>query len=180
MFSLRSNAVDFAIDGRQYFALKMGDLVTIFDAPKRVLVSSSSIVSEIGPFLANLLNFRLVLSDRSEVARVPPPSFAFAPFYVDQDRSWQRPWSSFRDLGMFARAQQFLAEYHSCLRTNDYYQAKAERDAARVAYGATSRDATCTECRGPQRAFCCRACRAPKVTAAKIESILQIAHCERN
>lgn len=92
------------------------------------MIDTARVTAELGPFLADLLEFRLVLADKREAIRVPPPSYAFAPFYVDQDRSWQKPWDSFKDLGMFPGSARSLSDYHSGLRPNSYYEAKAERD----------------------------------------------------
>lgn len=57
---------------------------------------------------------------------MPPPSYAFAPYYVDQDKSWGAAWESFRDLYL-PQSATVLADYHSGLRPNDYYVARAER-----------------------------------------------------
>src|SRR5205807_7573988 len=107
------------------------DDFTIFDSQRAPLKNTNRVTSELGPYVADLLDFRLVLADKKEEIRVPPPSYAFAPFYVDQDRSWQKAWDSFKDLSMFSNSARSLSEYHSGLRPNIYYQAKAERDKIR-------------------------------------------------
>jgi hypothetical protein len=120
--------LEFTLQQRAYSALKFGGMYTIYDSEKNVLVSTSHVTSELAPPLSNLLDFRLVLTDKRDHTRIPPPSYAFAPFYVDQDRSWQKPWDSFRDLGMFPNTARSLSDYHSGLKPNAYYDAKAERD----------------------------------------------------
>src|SRR5690606_22001499 len=89
------------------------------------------VVSELGPFVGKLLDFHLVLANRKQEIVTPPPSFAFAPFYMDQDQSWQKTWTSFQDLSMFGNSAKSLSEYHSGLRPNAYYDSKAERDSLR-------------------------------------------------
>lgn len=64
------------------------------------------------------------MSDRDGEIVVPPPSYMFAPFYVDQDAGWYRPWSSFQDLYL-PDSQRTLADYHSGLRPDAYYEARA-------------------------------------------------------
>jgi hypothetical protein len=120
--------VEFTLGQKKFAALKTGGSYTIYDGRRAALINTTRVTAELAPFLADLLDFRLVLADKREAIRVPPPSYAFAPFYVDQDRSWQKPWDSFKDLGMFPGAAKSLAEYHSGLRPNSYYEAKAERD----------------------------------------------------
>jgi hypothetical protein len=123
-----SSLVEFTLGQKKFAALKTGGSYTIYDGKRASLINTTRVIAELAPFLANMLDFRLVLADKREAIRLPPPSYAFAPFYVDQDRSWQKPWDSFKDLGMFPGAAKSLAEYHSGLRPNSYYEAKADRD----------------------------------------------------
>lgn len=124
--------LEFSVAGRNYSALKVGDTYTVQDEAKKVLICTTRVVSELAPFMADLLAFKLVLADKKDEIKVPPPSYIFAPFYVDQDVSWQKAWSSFKDLPMFSNYSKSLSEYHSGLRPNTYYEAKAERDRTRT------------------------------------------------
>ncbi|MFM9848577.1 MAG: hypothetical protein ACKVP3_15615 [Hyphomicrobiaceae bacterium] len=123
-----TSLVEFELNGLRYAAMKHGDAFSIFDAALGEIVNTSHITAQLGPAIGRLLDFKLVLADKREHVRTPPPSYAFAPFYVDQDRSWQKPWDSFKDLAMFPASAKSLSEYHSGLRPNAYYEAKAERD----------------------------------------------------
>jgi hypothetical protein len=123
-----TSLLGFSIDGKSYAGLKLGKNYSIYVNGGALLISTTHITSELGPFLADLLDFRLKLTDKKENIRTPPPSYAFAPYYIDQDRSWQKAWDSFKDLGMFPSASRSLAEYHSGMRPNAYYEAKATRD----------------------------------------------------
>lgn len=118
----------FQYAGTDYAALKTGDTYTIFDAEQNVLISTSHITSELSPFYADMFDFRLTLTDKKDAIRTPPPSYLFAPYYVDQDESWQTPWSAFVRMKMFTNPAKILSEYHSGLRPNTYYEAKAQRD----------------------------------------------------
>ncbi len=120
--------LEFSIGPQSFASLKLGNNFTIFDNQKNVSISTNHITSELAPHLAELLDFRLVLADKKDEIRTPPPSYAFAPFYVDQDSSWQKVWSSFKDMSMFSNSARSLAEYHSGMRPNAYYEAKAKRD----------------------------------------------------
>jgi hypothetical protein len=84
-------------------------------------------MAELAPFIADILDFRLLMTDKRDQVVVPPPAYAFAPYYVDQDRSWTTAWEPFK--GMFlSGSAKALAEYHSGLKPNEYYVAQAERD----------------------------------------------------
>lgn len=123
------SVLHFSIDGNDYVASKSGATFSIFDAKGTRLIETTHVTRELGPAIADLLEFRLVLSSRKDSALiVPPPSFAFAPYYIDQDNGWNRSWSSFEDFKIVQRAAKSLSEYHSGIRANDYYLAKANRD----------------------------------------------------
>jgi hypothetical protein len=126
-----TSLLEFSIDGKSYIGLKLGKNYSIYDDKGLRLINTTHVTSELGPFLADLLDFRLKLTDKKEEIITPPPSYAFAPFYIDQDRSWQKGWDAFKDLNMFPSAARSLAEYHSGMRTNAFYDAKANRDRIR-------------------------------------------------
>jgi hypothetical protein len=126
-----TSLLEFSIDGRQYAGIKLGKGYSIYDDKRVRLIHTTHVTKELGPFLADLLDFRLKLTDKKEEIKTPPPSYAFAPFYVDQDRSWQKGWDAFKDLGMFPSSSRSLAEYHSGMRPNAFYEAKANRDMIR-------------------------------------------------
>ncbi len=120
--------LEFRVGHRYYAMLKTGDVYTVLDHDKRVLISTQHVTSELAPYLADLLAFKLVLVNKKDETKIPPPSYIFAPYYADQDVSWQNPWVSFTDLKMYPGSAKPLSEYHSGLRPNAFYEAKALRD----------------------------------------------------
>ncbi len=54
-----------------------------------MLLRTAHVTKELSPFLADLLGFRLVMTDREDKTVLPPPAYIFAPFYVDQDTCGQ-------------------------------------------------------------------------------------------
>jgi hypothetical protein len=88
----------------------------------------------LGPHLAALLDVGLSFVSRDGDAEViAPPAYQFLPYYVDQDGSWARNWSSFERLQQFQGYRKDVAEYHTGIRPNEYYQLRRERDVARRA-----------------------------------------------
>jgi protein-arginine kinase activator protein McsA len=124
-----SSLVEFDLDGQRFAALRSRDRYAIYDLDRNeALIDTSSVSKNLAPFLAELLNFGLIMPDQKNNLVIPPPAYAFAPFYVDQDGGWTKPWSSFEQMYL-PKSRQTLASYHTGIRTNSYYEAMAERDA---------------------------------------------------
>jgi hypothetical protein len=127
-----ASAVDFEIDGQPGTILKFAGTYSIFDGEGRKVFQTTSVSQQLASYIGEMLDFRLLMTDQRENVLVPPPAYAFAPFYVDQDKSWTSAWEPFR--GMYLpRSAATLADYHSGLKPNAYYVAQAERD--RLAVG---------------------------------------------
>lgn len=126
------SAIDFEIDGHLHTIMKFAGTYTVFDASGSKLFQTTSVTQELAPFLADLLDFRLLMTDQREQVLVPPPAYAFAPFYLDQDKSWSSAWEPFRNMYL-PRTAATLVDYHSGLKPNAYYVAQAEKD--RLAVG---------------------------------------------
>ena len=116
----------FEIDGQRYGMLRQGDVLALLDGSDDVLGCYTSVTRELAPALARLLEFGMVIPDRAGNVITPPPAFYFLPFYLDQDRSWTDNWSGFASLQQLPDYRRLMAEYHSGIRPNEYYQANAE------------------------------------------------------
>jgi hypothetical protein len=127
-----SSALVFEHGGNRYTAVKALGMYALFDADRRLLFSGQQVVRDWAPQLAKFFGFKLIMSDRDGETVVPPPSYMFAPFYVDQDGGWYRPWSSFQDLYL-PDSPRTLADYHSGLRPDAYYEARANLSVDRIA-----------------------------------------------
>jgi hypothetical protein len=121
------SAVDFEVNGRPQTIMKFAGTYTVFDEAGNKALQTSSVTQGLAPFLAELLDFRLLMIDKREQVLIPPPAYAFAPFYMDQDRSWASAWEPFRNMYL-PRSAATLADYHSGLKPNEYYAAQADKD----------------------------------------------------
>lgn len=124
--------VSFTIDGVGYRILRDHDTFGIFDANGGLLLSTNQVGKELAPYLSNLINFKLVLTSRSGEPEVPPPAFAFLPFYIDQDAGWGKPLDSFAQLAQFADFRKDLLEFHTGIFPNEYYDLSAEKRSLQV------------------------------------------------
>lgn len=118
--------VEFTVDGRVFQILREGETFTSF-ANGRILGVFRSVTKGLGPWLAELLEFKIKLTDKSGKLITPPPAFLFLPFYFDQDTSWNKSWNGFRQLQQIRNWQRDLIEYHIGLKPNEYYTTKGEQ-----------------------------------------------------
>jgi hypothetical protein len=126
-----TSLIRFSIEDKEYAALRTAGSYSIFDSDQKLLLTTSKVSDELAPFLADLLNFHLVMVDKKDQIRIPPPAYIFAPFYVDQDHGWTEAWSSFSRMYL-PNSARILSDYHSGIRPNEYYEAIAERDRLRA------------------------------------------------
>lgn len=119
--------VTFTIDDVQYRIVRDHGVIGIFDGDGQKLLVTSQITKELGPYLAKLLDFQLILTNRQGEPEIPPPAFAFLPFFIDQDSGWTKPLESFADLGQYTDFRKSLLEFHTGILPNEYYQLEADR-----------------------------------------------------
>lgn len=121
-----SALIKFEVDSRRYQILRDGKQFAIFDHEGNLLKRFSSVTKELGPYLADLFNFKPVFQSVHSDFIIPPPAFLFLPFYVDQDESWNKSWSSFKLLQQIKDYRNQSIHYHSGIRPNEYFTTKKE------------------------------------------------------
>jgi hypothetical protein len=120
-------AVDFEVQGEPRTILKFAGTYTVFDSDGQRTFQTASVMQGLAPYIADLLDFRLLMADQQEQIVTPPPAYAFAPYYVDQDHSWSKAWDPFVRMYLPDSASA-LAAYHLGLKAKEYYVALAERN----------------------------------------------------
>lgn len=116
--------VHFTIDGEKYSIIKSNKVYCLFDSAS-VKLEQFNRVSELGNYIAKLLDFKILLPNRDGEIVTPPPAYLFLPYYADQDKSWTSNWSSFSKLYL-PNAKLDIINYHTGIRPNQYYEAKNE------------------------------------------------------
>lgn len=119
--------VDFTIDGERRSLLRSRDSYGLFDDQMRLVGTYSSVTNELSPYLANLFNFHLSLNAKNSATTQATPAFMFLPFYADQDRSWVTTMEGFERLSQFDNYRRDVVWFHTGIRPNDYYLAKASK-----------------------------------------------------
>jgi hypothetical protein len=118
--------VKFSVDGESYQLLRDSSYFAIFNGEGKFLKSFTRVSTELGPYLAELFDFGLILASRDDEPQVPPPAYLFLPFYMDQDASWSSSWSAFDRLWQFSNWKDSVVDYHTGIRNNAYYRTNAE------------------------------------------------------
>src|SRR5262249_27766188 len=115
----------FEVDGAKYEILRKGTFFAIFNDQKRVLQTFQRVTHGLGPFLAKMFSFALRLNAKDKELITPPPATLLLPYYVDQDVSWSTNWSAFARLEQIKDWRTSVVEYHTGIKPNEYYLAKA-------------------------------------------------------
>lgn len=117
--------VKFSLDGKTYSILRKESFFAVFDDEMNVIDTFNGITNGIGPFIAQLFNYKLVLNNSKGESLIPPPAYFLLPFYIDQDISWNMNWESFDRLSQFSNWRNDVVNYHIGIRPNEYYEIKA-------------------------------------------------------
>ncbi len=119
--------LEFSVDGKTYFAVHQSGRRALFDANKKLILSTTKFPEWTQTF-CEITNFNLVFTDKKEsiVASADPTCF-FLPFYINQDGSWQSGWNTFTGMQRFSRPWSAILEYFTGVCPPAYYQAKAKK-----------------------------------------------------
>ncbi|RID89654.1 hypothetical protein D2N39_22100 [Gemmobacter lutimaris] len=121
-----SSCLEFEFRDATWFSVKAHGVFSLFDDKGNRQFWGQRLVKDWGPKLADFFGFKLEMVDKGGETLTPPPAYLFAPFYIDQDGSWDKPWVSFRQDFYLPQSASTLADYHSGIRPDGYYTAKAE------------------------------------------------------
>jgi len=118
--------VKFRVDDKLYSILQYDGRYAVFDKNDTLIGAFHSITSELTPFLAEILDFKVKIRNRSGEMIIPPPQYMFLPYYVDQDVSWTSNWSSFSNLQQLPNWKDDVVSYFSGIRPNEYYEIRGQ------------------------------------------------------
>jgi hypothetical protein len=121
-----ASLISFKINDGKWSLYRHGRSYSLFDANREMVGTFTSVTNELGPHLAGMFDFRLLLVDQEGKSKIPPPAFLFLPLYIDQDEGWTRNWSSFANLRQFKNPRHDVVYYHAGIRPNEWYSLKAK------------------------------------------------------
>lgn len=104
----------FSIGKNCYWVARHGNLMFLSDNGKD-FKKYTKITGDFSSDLAKITGFAVLLPNKSDKNKLesPPPSFYFLPFYIDQKRSWVKPWDSFENLQQYSSWQKNVIRYHT-------------------------------------------------------------------
>lgn len=112
----------FSYGNEDYMILRSRDHFGLFDIQGNLIQSFDSIIKGLSPYFAKLFNNKLQLKQSQTNQRIPAsPAIQFLPFYIDQDKSWTKPWNSFEGLGVFGGFKRDLINFVAGIRPNEYF-----------------------------------------------------------
>lgn len=112
----------FSYKKNDYKILRSRNHLGLFDIHGNLLQSFDSIIKGLSPHFAKLFNNKLQLKQSQTNQRIPAsPAIQFLPFYIDQDKSWTKPWGSFEGLGVFSSFKRDLINFVTGIRPNEYF-----------------------------------------------------------
>lgn len=126
-----ASCLEFEYAGSTWFAVKALGVHSLFDKDGNRRFWGQRLVKDWGPKVADFFDFKLEMVEKDGETVTPPPAYLVAPFYVDQDGGWKDPWKSLKDFYL-PESVKTLAEYHSGIRPDGYYAAKAELTKERI------------------------------------------------
>lgn len=122
------SVVKFSVEGEKFVILRNEKFFALFNKDCDLIDTYNSVTSELGPKLSEIFDFKIKLTSQTGSEITPPPAYYFLPFYIDQDSGWNQNWSSFTKLGQIPSWRTPIVEYHTGIKTNEYYLIKTKID----------------------------------------------------
>ena len=119
--------LDFEIDGQGYTIIR--DKSIFYFKENKVIQKYTKVSGDFSEKIAKIMNFQVLLTDRSEEEKpvIPPPAYYFLPFYIDQQKSWTVAWNGFNKLEQFSSWKQNIVKYHVGLLTPKHFELEQEK-----------------------------------------------------
>lgn len=122
-----TSLLEFSVDDKSYFALYHSGRRALFDSQLNILISTIK-HGEWSELFCKITNFNLVFTDKKQAEVVPAdPACFFAPFYINQDGSWQSDWNTFTGMQRFSAPYKPIIEYFTGVCPPKYYTASADK-----------------------------------------------------
>jgi hypothetical protein len=122
------SVIKFSVEKEKFIILRNEKFFALFDKNHNLIGTYNSVTSELGPQLSEIFDFKIKLTSQNGNEITPPPAYYFLPFYIDQDSSWNQNWSSFTKLGQIPSWRTPIIEYHTGIKTNEYYLIRTKID----------------------------------------------------
>jgi hypothetical protein len=120
--------VIFEVDGQEYTIIR--DQSIYYFKENNKIQKYTKVTGEFSEKIAEIVNFKVLLTDKSEEEKpvVPPPAYYFLPFYIDQIKGWSKAWNGFDKLTQFDKKQiDNIIKYHIGLLIPKHFELEQEK-----------------------------------------------------
>jgi hypothetical protein len=125
--------LDFSLDDLDYFVLRKGKRLALFDSQFKLLLAADEMRSWDNLF-AQFIGYKLQLQRHGGSAFAQAgPTYLTLPFYMDQDGSWGADWDTYSNLTQFKDWKKPTFEAFIGMRPNAYFEAKLNENEAKQA-----------------------------------------------
>lgn len=121
--------VEFDVGNTTYISYRYKNTIIFGDSSNfQSLKKFNKITGEFSHLFSSVINFNCKLPNRKfEIGNeIPPPAYYFLPFYIDQKRSWLKPWDSFNNLGQYSRWKDTIVKYHTGYLDDQHFELEDE------------------------------------------------------
>ena len=115
----------FKINQQEYIVSRYADGI-YFGRLGASLTKYPKVTGQFSKDFAEELGFDLMLANKQNGLDCPPPAFYFLPFYIDQKKSWDEPWSGFEKLQQYSNFRPNLIKYFCGYLPSEHF--KLEED----------------------------------------------------
>lgn len=119
-------AVRFSIQNNSYLVVHHMGVRGLFDINDN-LISATKKDSDWTEIFCSITDFNLTLTDKNKSTVSASPRCFFLPFYIDQDSSWGKEWSTFVGLQQYKSPVKLILEYFTGIKPPEYYSIESER-----------------------------------------------------
>lgn len=125
--------LDFSLDDLDYFVLRKGKRLALFDSQFKLLLAADEMRSWDNLF-TQFIGYKLQLQRHGGSAFTQAgPTYLTLPFYMDQDGSWGADWDTYSNLTQFKDWKKPTFEAFIGMRPNAYFEAKLNENEAKQA-----------------------------------------------
>ncbi|MGM3216387.1 hypothetical protein ACSQ5K_14180 [Pseudomonas sp. PhalM4] len=114
--------LEFEIGAKRHKVARFGNSMYL-SLDGEAFVCYPKITGEYSSEIQKVLGFEVLLPNKENKNKleVPPPSYYFLPFYVDQRRSWVKLWDSFENLQQYSAWQSVVIRFHAGYLTSQHF-----------------------------------------------------------
>ena len=109
--------LEFRINDEDLIIYRERNTIAVFDKNEVLLKVFENAPLEISEYFSRKFNYLIKLPDSNYNLVIPPLSYLFLPYYVDQDNGWSKNWNSIKRT-IVRNGKQEMIPYHAGIKVN--------------------------------------------------------------